>query len=299
MQRQINTRNKDKNDLERQDAKTKKDKKDKEYRETGKTPAMCAGIFFSIQADWFDQKRCDVYSALPRTHVVSVISNPGFLSNCLSCTSGTINAGQRTFSFNLRLVSDWESEGGIALTDVYHTDCQWLQCELTSFEKSARKQNYCHTGWGAARRGVHRHVEQLLRRRRGLSSFVTRSMLYSKTASWMSCLSTTLMSFYSSLSFLQIFISMGDDDLCNLVTMMPRALSMSMWMWMWSGVARHRVLPQEVVRLWGFRQADGLRQADQPWARPENLDPAYLSDYLFLCQFYLVKLRGYSLRVFQ
>ena len=45
MQRQINTRNKDKNDLERQDAKTKKDKKDKEYRETGKTPAMCAGIF--------------------------------------------------------------------------------------------------------------------------------------------------------------------------------------------------------------------------------------------------------------
>ena len=225
-----------------------------------------------------DPSRLTHSSALPRTHVVSVISNPGFLSNCLSCTSGTINAGQRTFSFNLRLVSDWESEGGIALTDVYHTDCQWLQCELTSFEKSARKQNYCHTGWGAARRGVHRHVEQLLRRRRGLSSFVTWSMLYSKTASWMSCLSTTLMSSYSSLSFLQIFISMGDDDLCNLVSMMPRALSMSMWMWMWSGVARHRLLPQEVVRLWGFRQADGLRKADQPWARPENLDPG-----LFIC----------------
>ena len=48
MQRQRKTRNKDKNDLERQDAKTKKDK---EYRETGKTPAMCAGIFFSILAD--------------------------------------------------------------------------------------------------------------------------------------------------------------------------------------------------------------------------------------------------------
>ena len=41
MQRQINTRNKDKNDLERQDAKTKKDKKDTH----GKTPAMCAGFF--------------------------------------------------------------------------------------------------------------------------------------------------------------------------------------------------------------------------------------------------------------
>ena len=175
---------------------------------------------------------------------------------------------------NEHSVSIWDlfptenPRGDIALTDVYHTDCQWLQCGLTersSFEKSARKQNYCHTGWGAARRGLHRHVEQLLRRRRGLSSFVTRSMLYSKTASWMSCLSTTLMSFHSSLSLSSKFHFYGQWRFMQ--------FSIHDATWMWSGVARHRVLPQEVVRLWGFRQADGLRQADQPWARPENLDP--------------------------
>ena len=127
--------------MQRQRKTRYKDKKDKEYRETGKT--MCAGIFLSTLADWFDQKRCDVYSALPGTHVVSVISNPGFLANCLSCTSRTINAGQRTFSFNLRLVSDWESEGGIALADVYHTDWQCLQCELTERSSFEWKQNPC------------------------------------------------------------------------------------------------------------------------------------------------------------
>ena len=238
-----------------------------------------------------DPSRLTHSSALPRTHVVSVISNPGFLSNCLSCTSGTINAGQRTFSFNLRLVSDWESEGGFALTDVYHADCQWLQCKLTersSFEKSTRKQNPCQVEG--------QHDEACIAMLNNFYADGAVCFVLFSDQHWCH--------FIHHYRCLQNFISMGDDDLCNLVTMMPRALSMSMWMWMWSGVARHRVLPQEVVRLWGFRQADGLRQADQPWARPENLDhyKAYLSDYLFLCQFYLVKLRGYSsqvLRVFQ
>ena len=268
MQRQRKTRNKDKNDLERQDAKTKKDK---EYRETGKTPAMCAGIFFSILADWFDQKRCDLYSALPRTHVVSVISNPGFLSNCLSCTSGTIKTGQRTFSFNLRLVSDFESDGGIALTDVYHTDCQWLQCELTerfSFEKSVRKQNPCQVEG--------QHDEACIAM---LNNFYADGAVCLLLWPDQCCIRRPhhechayqqhWCHFIHHYRSLQNFISMGDDDLCNLVSMMPRALSM--WMWTWSGVARHRVLPQEVVRLWGFRQADGLRQADQSRARPQDL----------------------------
>ena len=88
--------------MQRQRKTRYKDKKDKEYRETGKT--MCAGIFLSTLADWFDQKRCDVYSALPGTHVVSVISNPGFLANCLSCTSRTINA----MLVNEHSVSIWD-----------------------------------------------------------------------------------------------------------------------------------------------------------------------------------------------
>ena len=66
------------------------------------------------------------------------------------------------------------------------------------------------------------------------------------------------------------------------------------------GVARHCLLPQEVVRLRGLRQADGLCQADQPGARPQNLEQAlpYLSAYLFSCQLHQVKLQGIFFRSF-
>ena len=188
--------------MQRQRKTRYKDKKDKEYRETGKTPAMCAGIFLSILADWFDQKRCDVYSALPGTHVVSVISNPGFLANCLSCTSRTINA----MLVNEHSVSIWdlfptENPRGalhwqmfiIQIVNAFNVN--WLKDLVLNGNKilvrlrgsTTRRASPCWTTSTPTARSV-------------LSSFVTRSMLYSKTASWMSCLSTTLMSFHSSLS---------------------------------------------------------------------------------------------------
>lgn len=156
----------------------------------------------------------------------------------------------------------------------------WIDWKIFFWKE--RQETKSLSGWGAARRGVHRHVEQLLRRRRGLFCLLLWPDQCCIRRLHHEChvYQQHWCHFIHHYRCLQNFISMGDDDLYNLVSTMPHALSMSMWMW--SGVARHRVLPQEVVRLWGFRQADGLRQADQPWARPENLDPPrpiYLTIY--------------------
>jgi len=110
------------------------------------------------------------------------------------------------------------------LTDVYHTDCQWLQCELTERSSFEWKQNPCQVEG--------QHDEACIAMLNNFYADGAVCLVFNVV--FEDCIMNVMfINNIDVISFIiivavQNFISMADDDLFNLASTMPHALSMSM-----------------------------------------------------------------------